>query len=307
MPLVFIILASALLTSGCGKKDAHWQKSQPVYSDSTGFQPGYDADRQVVQSIDRDLDGDGTVEFVVLSMDKGTFENRIFDQQFDMLEVFRYDSLRRTYRSVFTDPVDMGVRVTFEDITGDGREEILAWLSSGGNDPIAGDGLNVYGFTAPDTIRVLFLSESGAPEIADINNDGKAEILVHDEYWGVMPHSEVIPFVASVHSWNGVIFTPETKSFEDFFSQHIRDAKEEYLHIKIEPFGSESSEDFRLYRSFTTWMVWLLTSGRTAEARQVWETEKPFLRATLPDDQFDDIESLVESDRIPGTVMDFPA
>ncbi len=307
MPCAFIILAIILFGPGCGKKDAHWQKSKPVYTDSAGFQPGYDTDRQVVKTVERDLDSDGRIEFVVLSMDKGAFENRIFDQQFDMLEVFRYDSLRHAYRSIFTDPVDMGVRVTFEDVTGDDSEEILAWLSSGGNDPIAGDGLNVYGFTAPDTISVLFLSETGAPEIADINNDGKIEILVHDEYWGVMPHSEVIPFVAAIHSWNGAIFAPENNAFRDFFGQHIREAKDEYLRLKLEPFGSESSEDFRLYRSFATWTIWLLTSGRTAEARHVWETEKPFLRATLPDDQFDDLEELIHSEQIPGTIMEFPA
>jgi len=307
VPVALFLLATALFVAGCGKEETKWKNSQPTFSDSTGFRPGYDSQRQVVKVVERDMNGDGTAEFVVLSMDKSAFENRIFDQQFDLLEIFRYDSLVRAYRSLFADPVDMGIRVTFRDLTGDGREEILAWLSSGGNDPIAGDGLNVYGFTAPDTIRVLFLSETGAPEIADIDEDGKAEILVHDEYWGVMPHSEVIPFVASIHVWDGAVFTPASDMFPDFFSQYIRDAKDDYLRIKIEPFGSESSEDFRLYRAFSTWMIWLLTSGRTAEARQVWEEEKPFLRATLPDDQFDDLESLIESDQIPGTIMDFPA
>ena len=292
MRLACVCATLVLLHSGCAKKADPKPQPVPRTFASGAFHP-YDSTRIIMDSVHADLDNDGISEFVLTSRAAVTGPDQLDSFTFDRLEVFRYDSTRALYTSLFIDPVENGTGMSFQDVTHRGMMEIVVKTGSGGNDPISSTGVCIYGRRQDGTFTVLFVETSGAPELRDLNGDHIPELIIRDEYWGVMSHDEAIEYTSEVHAFNGNEFVESNLKFGGYFDAEIARRRADYQQIKTRK-GTPSDAAFNTYRAFTDLMLWLISKGDLYEVRKVWTSEKRFLSQRLAQDQFDDIDGLVQ-------------
>lgn len=285
-------LALGLLLQGCAGKTAPTARAPLRTYASGAFRP-YDSTRVIVDSVHADIDGDGLAEFVVTSRAVEAREDPLAPVPFDRMEVFRYDTAKALYTSLFIDPVESGAELRFEDVTKRGLKEVVVRTASGGNDPIASNGLCVYGCRQDGSFSLLFLETSGAPELRDVNADNVPELLIRDEYWGVMSHDESIEYIAEIHSFNGNEFVESNLKYAGYFDREISSRRAAYQQLKAKkrPTGDDIVET---YRACLDLLLWLISKGDLYEVRRVWNNERPFLSLRLPQDQFDDLDGLVQ-------------
>jgi hypothetical protein len=287
------MLATMVLAAGCGRKENPPAPQKPRLLSEGTFNP-YDTARVIVDTIHVDLDKDGIPEFVVTSRDAALAPDPLLPKSFDRLEVFRYDTVRKAFTSFFIDPVESGSSVRFTDVTRRGLVEIVVTTNAGGNDPIASQGLSVFGSRADGRFAVIFYANSGAPQIRDLNGDRVPEILVTEEYWGVMSHDEAIAYTASVHSFDGNEFVENNLRFSAHFDAEIGRCRADYQRAKAAKGKSAADFSFDTYRAFTDWLLWLIAKGDLYELRKVWGAEKQFLSLRLSAEQYEDLDGLVQ-------------
>jgi hypothetical protein len=284
--------ALGLLLQGCtGKSDPKPSVAPRTFA-SGAFRP-YDSSRVIVDSVHIDVDGDGRPEFVITSRAVASVEDPMAAASFDRLEVFRYDTARALYTSLFVDPVESGAQLRFEDVTRRGGTDVVVTTAAGGNDAIASNGLCIYGRRQSGSFSLLFYESSGAPVIRDVNGDGIPELLIRDEYWGVMSHDEAIEYIAEIHSFNGSEYVESNLKFAGYFDREIATRRSGYQQLKAKKHPS-SAEVLETYRSCLDLLLWLISKGDLYEVRKVWNNEKPFLSLRLPVDQFEDLDGLVQ-------------
>jgi hypothetical protein len=290
---LLVILVCVIGLSGCAKKN----DSQSVHMTNRTGKPFlaafYDASRVIVDSVQHDLANDGGVHFIVLSRNAGSTTDPDRKYLFDRMEVFRRDSTTGLYYSLFVDPVENAVAVSFQDITNDGKNEILVSLFTGGNDPVASNGLNVYGYRNDGKFSLLFYATNGNPKIEDIDNDGKTEIINSAEYWGLMSHADAIIFTSGIYSFNGTAFTANNAAFSPYFQAQIKRKKSEYQKAKNSRNPDSEEYSNTLYRSAAEYLLWMDALGNMDQLKTVWDSERPALKTLLLIAQFDEIDSLV--------------
>jgi hypothetical protein len=294
-PLRLVLIAACcliVLSDGCRRADVEATRKRPALSlDRNVFHP-YDSSRSIVDSAHIDLNGDGRAEFVIISRDNVEPVNPVFPREFDRIEIFSLDSATNRYRSDFIDPVESGRERSFMDVTGDGRKEIVVRTNSGGNDPVAGEGMSIYGARADGSFTVLFYSQGGSPELRDLNGDGIFEAVITGEYWGIMPHADAIAYTSAIHAFDGSTYVESNRYFAKYFDRAIAKQRAEYLRLRAVRAKEPAQNALALYRAFAEWLVWLAAKGDSAQVKVLWEVEKATLKTRLTPEQWDDLESL---------------
>jgi len=287
--LLIGVFCLSLLFGACSKKNN--DHSAAKTKDSTITALPYGMDRTIIDSIWVDLDLDGSKEFVVTSQLTDAPKDPLFPDQFDRVEVFAKEGYH--FKSLFVDPVESGVRLSFDDMTQNGTVDIIVSTDAGGNDPIASRGLNVYGFRTDGALTVLFYAQAGDPEIKDLNKDGTPEILVFGEYAGIMSHADMIGYTEGIYTFDGQAFTEENLSFTSYFDYHIGKKRAEYQKLKAAKRKDGEEQSAQLYRAFAAWLLWLSSKGVNTEIRRTWEAEKSFLMDKVSPVQYEDLDELI--------------
>lgn len=290
---IVLTVLSLFLFSSCGKKN-EVGRAVPLGS-LTGaqFQP-YDESRSIIDSIATDLNGDGVKEIILTSRDSGYPVNPILPKVFDRFEAFALDTASGLYASLFIDPVESGSQIQIRDVTLNGKKEVLIQTDLGGNDAITSQGLNIYGYRPDGRFTTLFFSQEGSPELRDLNGDGIPEILLSDEYRGLMSHAEGIGFIREVHAYDGDLFTPANSFFKKYFDAEIQQRRAEYLRSKNARVRDEEEHNLNLFRAFVAWLLWMNAKGDKVGVAKIWNAERPSLSNRFTAEVIDEIEDLVQ-------------
>ena len=237
-----------------------------------------------------DVDGDGRAELVVASRADDGDDDPLLADRFDRIDI--YTQGRDGFRRLFVDAVDYGAALDSADVTGDGVSDLLIRLDAGGNNPIATQGLHIYGRDTRGAVALLFYSASGAPALRDLDGDGRQEVLVSDQYWGMMAHSEVIGYTRAVYAFAGDSYEHANTRFTSWFDTMLKSRRRTYEQARR---GADSEEGrTRLYLQAAEYLVWHLARGGVTHLRSVWNAERGFLRQHLHDEQYDDLETFVD-------------
>lgn len=283
-------LTAMLLFFGCGSRETQ-ERNAAAAADSArqAIIPALEGS-VLLDSVRADVNGDGIEELIVTSRLDEEAEDALLLDRFDRIDIYRQD--RTGYQRLFLDVIDYGVSVTCEDVTGDGIADILVRLDAGGNNPIEAQGLHVYGLNEKGNMTLLFYSPSGAPVLRDLDNDGSREILVSDQFWGMMAHSDVIGFTREVYAYNGESYVFANDAFSAWFDTILRARKKEYEQARR---GADNEEGrIQLYTKAAEYLVWNLARGGINRLNIVWRAEEPFLRQRLNEEQIGDLEGFVD-------------
>jgi hypothetical protein len=279
-----------LAAVGCGGKgnDAHDARAAGDSARQAAL-PALDG-AMVRDSMRVDVNGDGAAELVIASRAEDGEDDPLLADRFDRIDVYAHGT--EGFRRLFVDAVDYGTALDSADVTGDGVSDLLIRLDAGGNNPIATQGLHIYGRDTRGMVVLLFYSASGAPVLRDLDGDGRQEVLVSDQYWGMMAHSEVIGYTREVYAFAGDSYEKANTRFASWFNTMLASRRRTYEQARR---GADSEEGrTRLYLEAAEYLVWHLGRGGVADLRTVWNAERSVLRQRLNDDQYDDLETFVD-------------
>lgn len=256
------------------------------------FKVEYAKPRGIYKIVNHDLNNDGKDEIIVLSINKTDSIQEHFDfYNFDLIQIFAIDSAGKGFKKILSDTVDYATELKFVDLQKDHKPQILINTNYGGNDVIISKGMFVYNMINNDSIALVKYIDSGNPELVDLNTDGNKELVIYDEFWGVMTQADVIYYVRDILKFNGSGFDHVNKNYGDFYSKIIDSAKTQYQiqKDKFEKGEKLKPSEYPFYRPIIEMSVNAIASGNTEAVRQFWESEKDFLHFHLGEEQYTDI------------------
>ncbi|GBC83167.1 hypothetical protein HRbin10_02308 [bacterium HR10] len=174
--------------------------------------------------------------------------------------------------------------VTLEDITHDGRAEIIIRSRKPAESPGQAQGLTIL-TKQGRYLRQLFTSWEGAPELCDLDGDRIMEIVLYAEYVGPLSPEDAVLYPAQVFAYEGGAFRRASPlRYAAHFAETARAARAAYEALKRQwgsPPGTEH-DPRKLFRS----IAHVLLVHRTAEdiegMRAYYLAERSWLRAQLP-------------------------
>jgi hypothetical protein len=248
----------------------------------------------LVDSLQADMTGDGVTEAILLSRSDSLSRDPLLHALFDRVDI--YDSSRRPPLRLFFDVVEDGRRAETGDVTGDGIDDLIVETDAGGNNPITSRGMHLYGRNADGAVTLLFYVSAGAPELRDLNGDGVSEVLVSDQFWGMMAHSEVIVFTRDVYAFDGRAYAPANTAFSAYFEKNLNERMRRFEKEKALPHLGDEAR-LRLYRRAADVLAWSFARGGAARAARLWRSEQQFLRGELFEEQYDDLSAFIDEVR----------
>ncbi len=285
-----VAVLTLILLIGCGRNE-HQEQQEAAAADSArqAIIPALEGS-VLLDSVRVDVNGDGIDELIVTSRLDEDQDDTLLPDSFDRIDM--YSQAVDGYHRLFLDVIDYGSSVNCEDVNGDGVLDVLVRIDAGGNNPITSQGLHVYGLNKKGNVTLLFFSSSGAPVLRDLDSDGSKEILVSDQFWGMMARSEVIGFTREVYSYNGESYVPANDEYAQWYDGILKVRKREYEKARSGSDGEEGRA--ALYTTAVEYLVWNLARGGAKRLNAVWRSEKPFLQQHLSEEQFGDLESFVD-------------
>ncbi|PLX25402.1 MAG: hypothetical protein C0600_12080 [Ignavibacteria bacterium] len=289
--IITSVLPFALLLTACG--DGRKPSVSPAAETDSSVQATVItlSGRQVSDSMRVDVTGDGSDELVVLTRSDSLDTDPLMGDCFDRIDF--YETKQMPYRTLFFDLVDFGTSLAIEDVTGDSIADVLIQLDAGGNNPITARGMHLYGLNDKRQVTLLFYAMSGAPQVKDLDGDGSGEILVSDQFWGMVAHSEVIGFTRDIYAFDGSTYVRSNARFADFFDANIRTRHDAYMLAKDTHAKTEDARG-RLYMRMADYLVWSFARGGASRCASAWRGERDFLRDALHEEQYDDLEAFVD-------------
>ncbi|HMS66026.1 MAG TPA: hypothetical protein PKD83_12330 [Ignavibacteria bacterium] len=251
--------------------------------------------RKIYKIEKEDLNNDKVNEIIVLSVIKDTSQKYVSFYNFDMMEVFSLDKTKGKFEKIFSDTVDYSVECKYEVLEKNGFRQILISTNTGGNDKITSNGLFIFGMNSIGKINLINYFDSGDPVIKDIKNDNTKQILVSDQYWGVMPERDVIDFVRDIYVLENNSLVLKNSVYPEFYIEKIGILKEKYygLKKKIEMGMQPGNMAYPLYREATEVIVNYYAQGDIQELAKFWNEEKDSLQKNIPEDEFTDLSNFV--------------
>lgn len=256
------------------------------------FKVEYAKPRSIYKIENHDLNNDGKDEIIVLSVKSADSLEEHFDfYNFDLIQIFAVDSVSKGFKKILSDTVDYATELRYVDLQKDHKPQILINTNYGGNDVIISKGMFIYNMINNDSVALLKYIDAGNPELVDLNNDGNKELIIYDEFWGVMTQADVIYYVRDIMKFNGTGFDHVNKDYQDFYSKIIDSAKTQYQLQKDKFAKGEKLKpsEYPFYRPIIEMSVNAIASGNTEAVRQFWESEKDFLHFHLGEEQYTDI------------------
>lgn len=306
--LIYVMLVSSLIFS-CGKKESDKTALEKTETDTAGhsitsagikegsheFSVEYSMPRRIYKIEKKDLNNDGGKEVIVLSVSKDPNDKFNDYYNFDMMEIFALDQDKQKYVKTFSDTVDYSEDCFFIDLAGDSTNQILITTNSGGNDKIMSEGMFVYSMNSSNSIELLKYFDTGSPEVTDLNNDGRKEILVSDLFYGVMPQPEAVSFVKEIYKFEKGKLVRSNGEFQGFYEDKLKELLENYrgLKKKVESGMQLADLSFPLYREASEVIVNYYAKGDMKGLKKFWDEEMESLKRNIQPDEFIDLNNFV--------------
>jgi len=246
-------------------KKADKNSSAGVKEGDNEFRVEYGFPRRIYAIEKEDLNNDGSREIIVLSILKDTSQKYTDNTKFDMIEVFALNTGRKSYEKILSDTVDFSDTCLFADLGNNKSKQIIIHTNTLGNDPVTSEGMFIYDMKSPEKIELLKYIDSGAPHIDSLHNDGRKQIVVSDNYFGVMPGNEI---KAALDNYTGI------KS-------------------KIEMGMQPGNMSFPLYREAAGVVLYYYVKEDEKGIEKFWREEKEYLKKNIPQDEFTDLSNFV--------------
>lgn len=304
---LFAAFFSLLIISSCTKVKDEDKLSQGelkskgeissggVRESDVEFNVEYFQPRKIYKIEKEDLNNDRSKEIIVLSVIKDTTQKYVSFFNFDMIEIFSLNKDKRKFEKIFSDTVDYSTECRFEALEKNGFKQILINTNTGGNDKITSNGMFIFGMNDSGKINLINFFDSGDPVIADIKKDSTKQILVSDEYWGVMPEPNVIGFVKDIFMLENNELVLKNSEFGEYYENKITGLKEKYygLKKKVEVGMQPVNLAFPLYREAVEVIVNYYAKGDMQGLAKFWNEEKDSLQKNIPADEFTDLSNFV--------------
>lgn len=259
------------------------------------FKIEYIKPRRIYRIERQDLNTDGINEIIVFSVFKDTAERFNDYYNFDMMEVYALSGEKRAFVKILSDTVDYSKDYSFEDLANNKKKQIIINTYSGGNDAIASSGMFIFHMHSNNEINLIKYFDAGAPRIEDLGKDGIKEILVSDEFWGVMPHVNVISFVREIYNLENDKLIIKNSEFGKFYDDKIAEIEGKYFDLKrkVEIGMQPQDLSYPLYREAAEVIINYYAKGDIEGLRKFWDEQKSSLESNLPTEEFIDLSNFV--------------
>lgn len=270
--------------------------SAGVKENGIEFRVEYEAPRKFYKIEKEDLNNDGYKEVIVFSVHKDTAEKYNDYYNFDLFEVFSLDNEKKKYVKILSDTVDYSTDYSFEDLEKNGYRQLLISTNSGGNDAVVSKGMFIYSMKNYDKPMLIKYFDTGDPVIEDIKNDGTKEILIKDEYWGVMPQVNVINFISGIYNFENNNLVLKNSDHGEFYEDKLAELKDKYYGIKrkVEMGMQMSDMSYPLYREAAEVIINYYAKGDMKGLKKFWDEEKDDLEKNIPQDEFNDLNNFIK-------------
>jgi hypothetical protein len=313
----------ATIIAACGEREMRPEEPRPIPSSGAPpfHPPSYAAGRRIDSIAMVRIGAGRTPAFVVGSRnDSATGTGR-----FDLVEIFGYDSLARKWVRLLSDSVAGAQRIDLRDITGDGFEEVVVPLTSGGNEPVSTFGMNVYSAHGGATRRV-FRSTWQDPHFDSIPGIPGSVITVRRALWPLFaPRADALVYVDDVFAYRDgrfrSVLTEARRHFSDAADRALaayrplRDSIARQLEVArramtarrdslaragvdpeieaeidtVELDSISYDHEIRLFHACALVMINEVKAGDERAARTFWSQQQAFLRSALSEEQFDEL------------------
>jgi hypothetical protein len=297
---IFILIFAVTFLSSCSKNktggieinDNSEKSIGTIASGGVEFKVEYAKPRGIYKIENHDLNNDGIDEVIVLSVNTADSIDEHFDfYNFDLIQIFSFDSASKSFRKILSDTVDYATEVRYIDLQKNHKPQILVNTNYGGNDVIISKGMFIYNMINQDSTALVKYIDAGNPELVDLNNDGNKELIIYDEFWGVMTQVDVIYYIRDILKFNGNTFDRVNKDYQDFYNKIIDSAKAQYQ-MQKEMFSKGEKlkpSEYPFYRPIIEMSVNAIASENVETMRQFWYSERDFLHFHLGEEQYTDI------------------
>lgn len=288
--------------SACGKKDNTFseKKDSTLSAAGTGekdknFKIEYKQPRKIFKIEEVDLDNNGRDEYIVFSIANDSLNKDLMRfYKFDMMEVFIKDSVNNSYKKISTDTVDFSDEYWIMNLEKDKSKEIFVKTNMGGNDVVNSKGMYVFNYDS-SKVKLVKYFDTGNPEIKDVNADGNKEILVSDSFFGILPESGSIYYIAEIYKYYNGTLIKSNREFKQFFDGEADKSMKEYRQVKDRINNGEKikSSEYLLYKRAAEIILNFYASGDINKVNKFWNDEISFLQKNLAEDEYDDLKKFI--------------
>lgn len=302
---IFILLVFIAGLSSCTKEseevknittDTTKKNSGGISAGGVDFKVEYDNPRQIYSIENKDLDNNGFDEIIVLSVKKDDPGDQYLDYyNFDLMQVFALDSSGKNYVKIYSDTIDYGEELIYDDLLKDFKYQMLVKTNTGGNDVYASKGMFVYNLRSNRDLAMIRYIEFGNPEVKDVNSDGKKEIIVTNAYWGIMPRPDVIHYTSDIYRLENGELKRKNNEYKEFFDEKVKAARSKYDDEKSRMQKGEKIKpaEYPLYASTVEMFVNLMSAEDNPRIIAFWNSEKEFIKQNISEEQFTDLENFI--------------
>lgn len=303
--IVAALAAMVLLQTGCDDRDpdANGGPADTTADYDLSFRaPEFPEGRSLDTMFSVDLDDDGRREYVVASLERAG--GVAPSARADLIEIYRFDTLSRSWRVVLSDTLLWAASYDLREITGDRTPEVIVRVDGGGNDPVATYGMHIYSGSG-GTIRTIFNRDDGDPRIGTIDDGDEPVLIVTGMIWPpLVPHVQSVPYVADIVAFDGTSMSSVRSRHTEYFRRQADALLTAYAEdlksarpadtqlIGDEGLAGADIPDGSLFATTAQAIIALDQAGQTSTLRTFWNRERDTLRAVLPGEQFDQLEEL---------------
>jgi hypothetical protein len=288
---LFVALLVSTILSACGEDQA---RKQPPSQNPEALPAARSYDiggAALIDSMQADLTGDGIPEVILFSLADSLAEEPLLQGNFDRVDIF--DTTRKPIEKLFFDLLEDGRRAFSEDVTGDGVTDLIVEVDGGGNNPVISRGVHLYGLNDRGQVTLLFFTTSGSPELRDLDGDGVREILLSDQFWGMMAHADAIVYTREIYSFDGNSYLYSNDRYAGYFDRMLTARSRSYEQEKRVSHNSDEAR-LRLYRKTADVLAWSYARGGAARVSRLWRGEETYLKSELYEEQYEDLSAFVD-------------
>jgi len=187
-------------------------------------------------------------------------------------------------------------KVTLEDVTGDGRMEIVIRPRRPATPPNDTNGLVILAKRGR-YLHQLFATWEGAPELKDLDGDGIMEIVLHAEYAGPGDLEAPVLYPAQVFAYEDETFRRvPLRRYAAYFTEFASAARTEYETFKRRLIEQPMTERDHpaLFRAIARALLALRTQEDLEQMRAYYLAERPWLQKRLPTPYLQALDDLIK-------------
>lgn len=296
--LILIFITGIFLS--CSEKRKNTEKPESdgnrtidLFIDNENINLSYSKSREIYRIDTADLNNDGRNEIIILSADEKNFSQDIAFN-FDYVEIFSKGKDNK-FKKILSENIDFGEQCLYENLSNEKSKQIIIRCNAGGFDPVASSYSYIYNLQKGDSVFNIFEFDTGKMQIDEINGDNIKEIILYDNYWGVLSHDLVIPFIKDIYNLSDGEISRVNTSHGKFFNERIKNTIEKYDSVKTKIIKGEKIKEsgYPVYREFMEVVLYFSSKEDIKGMMEFYNRENEFIKKQLPEEQLIDIENFI--------------